>query len=305
VRICSVKSLERIIEPTIADLQREFADGGTSRWRSIRRLSSNYLAVLWVIGICTLGGSEATAEERDNIRRMLFWACLSTGVVTILLTLPPLSLYPEVRGWHAFLTVVPQALPLAIPFGVVFAIVITLSATASARMTKAIVLLSFVASLLSFATLAWLMPAGNQAFRELAFAVESKRRALPVTPSKGPAELTFVELRREIDFAEGTGQRRRARRYSWMFHLRFTLAAAVMAIAVFMVVVPVNRRLFRGLLALAVCFVYWVLMYTGQLAMLGGYLSPFAGAWLPNVTFVAAALFMSSRSRYLRPAGQG
>jgi lipopolysaccharide export LptBFGC system permease protein LptF len=86
-----------------------------------------------------------------------------------------------------------------------------------------------------------------------------------------------------------------------MFHLRFALAAAVVTTALFMVAAPVDRRLFRGLLAIAACGGYWALMYTGELAILGDYLSPFVGAWLPNIAFAAAALlFVSSRSRQLR-----
>jgi hypothetical protein len=253
VRICSAKSVERIIEPTIADLQRECA-----------RLSANYLAVLWVISICTLEVREAMDEERSNIRRMLFWACLLTGVVTILLTLPPLSLYPELRGWRAFLTVVPQALPLAIPFGVVFA-----------------------------------------AFREYACAIESNASPGTVMLSKGPTEMTFGELSRQVNIAEAAGQQQQARLYSWMFHLRFTLAAAAIVISGLMVAVPVSRRLFRGLLAVTACAAYWALIFAGEFGVRRDYLMPFLGAWLPNIAFIAVALFMSSRSRSLHPARQG
>jgi lipopolysaccharide export LptBFGC system permease protein LptF len=304
VRICSVKSLERIIEPTIADLQREFADGGTSRWRSIRRLSANYLAVLWVIGICTLGGSEAMDDERDMIGHTLLWACTSTTAATLLLTVPPLSVYPEVRGWYAFFTVVPQALPLAIPFGLALGLAVGLSGRVTRSVTNAILLAAFIASLLSFGAMSWGMPAGNQAFRELAFRTltAQAKRSTDAPLRKGPNEMTLSELRREIRNVAGAHERRW---YSWTFHLRFTLPVAVMAITAFMIVVPIEARWLRALLALFACFVYLALIFAGELGVRHDYLRPVLAAWLPNIVVMAAALFLMSRARYLRLAAEG
>ena len=220
-RIYCAKTLERVIEPAIADLQREYLDASNRGHAAITKLVANYLAVLWVISICTLQGSAAMDEERDNIRRMLLWACMATGVLTILLTLPPLSLYPEVRGWQAFLAVVPQALPLAIPVGLAFAFAVGPSAAPTARVYRVMLLTAFVASLLSFGVMAWGMPAGNQAFRELAFQAETRKAqrtgggALENALRKGANEMTLSELRREIRNVANVDEQRR---YSWTFH---------------------------------------------------------------------------------------
>ena len=73
----------------------------------------------------------------------------------------------------------------------------------------------------------------------------------------------------------------------------------------FIVLVPVDGRLSRGLLAFAACFVYWALIFAGEFGVRRDYLMPVLGAWLPNLAFVAVAVLIGlSRSRqFLSPQG--
>jgi lipopolysaccharide export LptBFGC system permease protein LptF len=119
---------------------------------------------------------------------------------------------------------------------------------------------------------------------------------------KGYNELTFTELRREIARFSTEGDFRGVRQAIFSFHLRFSLAAATLVLAGFLLAAPVSHRALRGFLAFLTCFVYWVLLYTGevlsvhQIAIPGG-----AGAWLPNIVLAAATLIIvSSRSSRLR-----
>ena len=65
------------------------------------------------------------------------------------------------------MALVPQALPLAIPMGIAIGIAFGLSARPAMNIVRVTLLGGVVASVLSFAVLAWAMPAANQAFREI------------------------------------------------------------------------------------------------------------------------------------------
>ena len=53
-RVCSPKTLERIVEPAIADLQTEYAQARTSSAGRARALITGYTAILQVIAMCAL-----------------------------------------------------------------------------------------------------------------------------------------------------------------------------------------------------------------------------------------------------------
>ena len=285
--VCSAKSLERIVEPAIADLQRE---------RRFMAIITSYPAVLRVIAICAFDVSSTTNDDCRAVIRTLMWTFALTIAMTMLLVLPPLSIHPELNEWGGTALLVPQALPLAIPIGLAFGIAFGLSARVSMSLVKVILAGAAVASLLSFGTFAWLIPAANQAFRELTVAALQAKGydGAPVTVQKGLSELTLSELRRETSDAASHGELRRARTYSRAFHFRFSLGAAALALAACLLAIPIDRRIARGLLAFAACFVYWALIYVGEFAVRRGYLWPIAGAWLPNVFLAAVAMFVLS-----------
>jgi lipopolysaccharide export LptBFGC system permease protein LptF len=153
-------------------------------------------------------------------------------------------------------------------------------------------LVALGASLLSFGVMAWGMPAGNQALRELALQADAAqfRRPVPAPLLKGPNEMTLSELWREGQNVASEGDHSRARWYWWTFHLRFTLPTAVIAVAAFMLFVPIQGRAVRGTIAFAVCFSYWALIYVGEFGVRRDYLAPSIGAWLPNMALVACAM---------------
>ena len=176
--VCSEKSLERIVEPALADLQRE---------QRFLAVVTSYFAVLRVIVICALDVSVTTNDDLRALMRTLLWAFALTIATTMLLVLPPLSIHPELKDWGGTALLVPQALPLAIPIGLALGIAFGLSARVSMSLVKVILAGAAVVSLLSFATFVWLIPAANQAFRELTVsALQAKGYdGPPVTARKG------------------------------------------------------------------------------------------------------------------------
>ena len=298
--ICEEKSLERVVEPAIADLQKDYARGGS--WLGCASaLLVGYVAVVSVLGICVFDVSDWADGERHAVRRLLIWAPVLTCTLVLLLILPPMFRFPDViRDVRTAATLIPQALPIAVPIAFVLSIAFGLPVRPAMGSVKIMLLAALSASLLSFATLVWGLPAGSDAFREIvAESTPPEYRDDFPGAQKGPGEMTLSELRRGA--AAVSPQSGLALHYSWQFHLRAALAAASLALAAFLIAVPASTRRARSLFALASCLTYWALLYVGQFATLTRFVTPMVGAWLPNIVFVAAALLVvSSRSTRLR-----
>lgn len=289
-QICSAKTLERVVEPAIADLQKEYA-GANRAWLRVWVLLSGYCAIVKVIAICALSVSATTHDERLALSRTLAWSVGGIAAISALLTLPPLFDYSMWR-WDAVMTVIPQAVPLAIPMGIAIGIAFGLSARLTKNIVKVTVLGALVASALSFGVLAWMMPAANHAFREIQFReLRASGYEGEVELQKGPNEMTLPELRRE-----------EAPQFAFTFHLRFALAVGTLVLACLLLAAPFNHRGVRGLIAFAASLMYLALLYTGEaLAVSRNLLPPVAGAWMPNIALIAFAIIVaSSRSSRLR-----
>ena len=73
--ICSAKTLERVVEPAIADLQKEYASAGAGlASRRVWVLLAGYAAILKVIAMCALSVSLESADERRAVARTLAWS---------------------------------------------------------------------------------------------------------------------------------------------------------------------------------------------------------------------------------------
>jgi Lipopolysaccharide export system permease LptF/LptG len=287
-RICSAKTLERVVEPAIADLQKEYCGVATGRvFLRAWILFVGYCAALRVMVACALSVSIGSDAERRALVSTLAWSVGMLVVIAVLLILPPFFWLYEIGEWYAVATVVPQTVPLAIPLGVAFGMAFGLCARPTVNTSKVVLVGALAASVLSFAFLAWGMPAGNQAFRQITFrALKARGYQGPITIPKGHSEMTLSELRGQIAHFSAVGEPRVARQFVRSFHLRFSIAAATLALASVLLAAPVNHRGLRGLLAFTVCFGYWVLMFAGDLGSNSGYVSPPVGAWLPNIVFV-------------------
>jgi hypothetical protein len=314
-RLCSSKTLERVVEPAIADLQKEYAAAG----RASRRawvLLSGYAAILKVIAICALNVSATTDDERRALWRTLAWSIGCIAAISALLTVPPL-VEMAMRRWDAAIALVPQALPLAIPMGIAIGIAFGLSARPAMNIVKMTLISGVVASALSFGILAWVMPAANQAFREITIRELADRGyKVRFDQEKPHNEMTLSELRHEEASFAAAGQVYLPRQFAFTFHLRFALAASTLVLATLLLAVPFDHRGLRGLSAFAACVVYWALLYTGETLALDGPIAPgvagavppFIGAWLANIVIGALALAIiiaSSRVSRLRSSLRG
>jgi hypothetical protein len=215
-RICSANTLERVVEPVIADLQKEFAGAGSAS-RRVWILFAGYAATLQVIALCAVS-VPAGEDERRAITNALAWSVAMFVVVSALLILLPLYSFQNIpRGWYAATMLVPQAVPLAIPIGIAVGMAFGLCARPTMSITKTLLLYALAASVLSFGILAWAMPAGNQAFKELTLHKlwGSGYHGAITEPWKAHNEMNLSELRQQIGRFSAMGQPRRAREFAF------------------------------------------------------------------------------------------
>jgi lipopolysaccharide export LptBFGC system permease protein LptF len=243
-------------------------------------------------------------DTRDGgaVGRTVRFAGIATSIIMLLAMWPPISHTWQPVGLLAILTLVPQALIVAIPMGMVVGILVGLRGrVATPRVKRSLATLGLACCVVTFVLAAWLMPAANQAFRELM----AGRVIL-----RGMNELTLGELASPQAVAlvawAGPGA---DRSFAFEFHFRVALAFAPLALGLFSLGVATARRGAHGgftiaAIASATCFGYWVLLlYAARVLGRADGLPAAMAAWAPNLTFVAMTLLLHLRTRGRSAAG--
>jgi lipopolysaccharide export LptBFGC system permease protein LptF len=296
-----------VIEPALADVQTECEAAARDGrlWRSLWICIAGHAAFLkvlaWVIAERALDDLRgATARDRHVLGRTFAVFVAMTALGTGLLTLPP-----HLAEWsrHSFtvwraILLVPQALPLCIPVGLTFGILWGLGRVAASRRSRALVFVATVVScVVSFATIAWVMPAANQAYRQ---------SIAGVTITKGANELTLIELGRLIESGQyasiGMGSPRGRRSVAMAYHVRWALSLAPFVLSVLALVWTRRQRGRVSIVAVGCAMTsgyYLVLFLAGRAYMFDREMSAVVAAWAANVTFLllSALLLISSRDR--------
>jgi len=311
-RLCCAHTMERLVDPTLADLQAEYenAAGRTRKWERRWILVLGHIALIRVMAVH--GGMRAvgflrcsTADDRRALRRTVGASAAITSVGTVVLMVPFLKYLSRGRSGSVELALylIPQALPVSIPVGLTFGILWGLGKVAgSPRSRTLIVLLATLASVASFTTLAWVGPIANQAFR-----VSMIGHPVP----KGVNELTLGELRRLLE--PGTVEQRpfaapaNLRSLALTYHSRAALAGAPLVLALFALALTRRRQYGRIVPLLAGCLAIWgyyVVMYSARRLGLDHIVSVSAAAWAPNVvlSIVSVALILLGSRRANGPA---
>lgn len=302
-RFCDRATMARLIDPVIADLQHEHDDAVRSgrRWRACAVRIAGALA-FWKVTVITMASASArqpswaTADD-GAVGRTIRVAGIATTVTTALLVWPPMRhAFAASSDWDLFILILyllPQALAMTLPMGLVFGVLCGVRHPGPTRRTRlSLALLMLAASSAALVLNGWLLPAGNQAFRQLAFALLNPDAGGAL--SRGINELTLGELL-SID--------------AYQFHARLALASAPLVLGAFSLVLATAKRgrshaVIAGLTALALCFTYYILLLEARELALGrqllahGYRVPGAvAAWGPNLLAAAAALLLHLRTR--------
>jgi hypothetical protein len=176
--------MTRIVDPIVADMQKEHGDASRAGQRGRARLIHlrGCASLACALAIQGVGRSQWNAAVR--------FATVSTLLIALVVITSTIS---GVVGWSAasherlILLLVPAAFALAFPFG--FAVLLLFGMkqrAASTPLATWVLSAALVCSAGSVLALGWIVPASNQAFRE-----EAAGQPL----SKGTNELTLSELR--------------------------------------------------------------------------------------------------------------
>lgn len=285
--ICRPRTLERLIDPMISDLQIEYAAAlGSWRRRAVVLLSA-YAGFWKALALhCVLSSGDPVEPRGDAmLRRAIGFSCLGFVLVTVLLTLPPLvDGIPlgsgRSRPVMLILTLLPQALPISLPVGVCIGIMNAMRTSALTRQHLVVTLtIAFAATCLVLAVMEWGLPWGNQAFRQMVIAELTDGRIVHVEP--GLNELGFSGLARRTDVPA-------VRHY----HLMWALGFAPIPLAVFSLAVGahVRRAAVRAGLILAAVFAYYAVLWVSDSSIRHG--APMLLAWAPNLLFVVVGVVL-------------
>lgn len=104
--VVNAETVSRLVEPTIADLRREFADSGTSRIGRMTALLSGYAALWRVMGAVSLRATlRAFHPVEFDLRSFVYhapWVPLGLFLVVFMWQLLAWSLIPMALAWLLF-----------------------------------------------------------------------------------------------------------------------------------------------------------------------------------------------------------
>jgi lipopolysaccharide export system permease LptF/LptG-like protein len=294
-RMCSQRTMDRLVEPILTDIQVERGDAVRSGrvWRGRWVQVAGYVTLLRVLA--RRGIDEVlhwTPDDRHTLMRTIVFGAAITGITTLLLAVPILWNSPARKGvpyFEPFMFLIPQGLPLAIPIGLALGIVCgTAKRSRPGHSLNVILLLTIACTGIVLLDLFWILPEANQAYRVSMWGPHVLR---------GTNELTLGELRALL---WGTGQFEPgiplAAPHDWptlafAYYTRWALSCTTLVLAMFTLFMP-GGRLLRGMAASAAVLGYYQLMYGGRQLVIHGTVPAYAAAWLPNATLLALAIVL-------------
>jgi hypothetical protein len=326
-RVCQLHAMERLIDPVIADLQCEYAAAQTRGqvWRGRWIRLAGYVAFWKVFGMHTAARTVPAARnwlaaDDRAIGRALGGVTVVATVVTAVLMLPPLRmLIKTARDGRAYLHLtggelvwlllysIPQALTIGIVIGVPFGILWGLRGRVlSSRSRGVVAALATAGALTVWFSQNTVMPAANQAFRQLI----ANRRGVTNRSilARGANELSLWELSERIEAAKRGGRAADAGSLLQSFYMRWVISVAPLVLGLFAIAVyAADGTGWKSMAIGATATIAYITFYTA--ISLSGYWSaasrvpPFALAWIPNVGVVLLTIKLFLRSRCPAEAG--
>ena len=292
-RCCRASTMERLVDPIVADLQAELGVlGDRPGWRRRRLLWSTYAGFWKALTLhLALSVVQPAADEERRLGRAICLSLVILTVLTAVMTMPPLLGGPGWDGGWLFrsmltLTLIPQALPIVIPPAVCIGILYAMRGHRVMRRDLfGVLMFGLLASAVVWALMEWGIPAGNQAFRQLVTGQLSGRQ---VHLEPGLNELGLSHL----------GQRTDARAVA-AYHLFWALSFASVPLSMLALsLAPHIRRAFPAVLfALTALVAYYVALRVSDGYLRVGVPLPLLTAWAPNALCLLAAFTVTLKRR--------
>jgi hypothetical protein len=296
-RLCATPTLDRVIDPIVADIQLEYEEAvRAGRFRRAAWIRvSGYCAFWKAIALHAVqAGPRALwaflAADDWMLGRIILNSMLVFITVSLLLTASPaIDLYSRVQNLKLTLLLLPQAMALGIPVGLSVGIVCSgYDPRTRAGRTRGLLVLGVAGTLLAFAVMLS-FPVANQAYRlEMANQIEGRGITSDSLP-RGPNELSLSELATRSKTADAAGLSNIARRHMRAYHLRFALPAGTFVLGLLAVAIcgAMRGRALRLLAVVIAIGVYWAILASGERQT---NLPTLLAVWAPNAVLMAIAL---------------
>jgi cytochrome bd-type quinol oxidase subunit 2 len=284
-RVFDRPTMERLIDPVIADLQCEHADAMRRRqlWRARWIRIGGFIALVKVLAI-------AAPAVDARLGKSIAISFATGAIVAALMIWIPLGQVPERidtgrLAWLAFY-LVPQALQISVPVCLAIAVFLRLRDPGKASVARRQVpWLALACSLVTFANVGWITPEANQKFRETLFGGPVMR---------GTNELTLGELRGRLDGRIDGSAPEEALPMTFWYQCRLAISTAPATLCLFAIAAAqAGRRRSSVAVVIATLAVYvgcFALFQASQIAELTRWLPAFTIAWIPNVIVALATV---------------
>jgi hypothetical protein len=317
VRFCSRQTVARLIDPILSDIEVEHREASQSgkQWRARCVYLNGYVGLLKALTLHGVQACGCAVRPDEATARTIAFSVAAFIVLTIALILPPLlstRSLEQLFGGRLALYLIPQAIPLSIPVALAFGIACGWSRTASARtMLRRVTTLGIAGSVAALATMEWLVPEANQAFR-----TEVRRHVDPalVHIPRGINERSLSELwtlikqtspdrwpAGEDTISAAIGEMSGGGRYAITretlqlnLHVRIALCFATAMLCLLAVAIAnlirrrnLARSIFAGMILLYIA-AYFGISTAAQVV------PPAVSAWLPNAGLAAVSLVLLS-----------
>ena len=292
-RLLDRSTMDRLIDPMIADLQCEHADAV----RHARLWRARWVRIASFIAFFKVAILAACAADSRGARAIVV-SLLAATLVTAMAIVAALAGTPatiHTRGnmvWLIFY-LVPQALAISLPVCVALGLFIWLRGNGAEPATRRTVLwVMRLALLLAIVNVGWITPAANTAYRN----VVTGDKAL-----RGPNELTFIELGERMH--NGSAEIALDGPLPMAFALNARLAVAIAPVLLSVLALAgataVRRRSAAAVVfaTLAVFVGCYVLVPDSDVAILMSWLPAAAIAWLPDGLVMIATLSVAVNQR--------
>lgn len=287
-RFCDQRTMERLVEPIVADLKAEYDTAAAQGdWRARWLVWRGYGSFWKALGLhCIMSTFQPSrSDSTDSMRRLVAFSIGALAIMTALLVVPPMLEFKWDGGplekLRLILLLVPQALPLSIPAGICVGVVCAMRGRGTGpRHVAAVLAIAAVATFAVWTMLEWGVPAANQTFREILVARLGDGRLVNLDP--GLNELGLSRLSQRTDA--------RAIQHS---RLLWALCFATGPLALFSLGLAGVVRRFSAAIAVSITAIvlYWAFMASIDEALREGTLRG-AGAWMGNILFMLAGVLM-------------
>ena len=295
-RLCSRCTMERVIDPLIADLQCEDEQASRSGrpWGRRWLLVLGYLAFWRVLALHV-----PVAWTRRLMREWAasnLWVGRALGSAAItLISLTALFIAASLQSLHRYdqlawllVLVLPQSLPLSIPICLLVGVVYGLrDRPVTIPLRRAILMIGLAGSLASFGTITWLVPAADRAF-------------LVTIARRHDVEMSPGSLREQALAKKQAGRMNQAGGLLFSYHARWALVGAAVAFVLFGLGLTALRAggaatAGIGVLGCVVYVTYFFELSYVRSSVFSDERLALVLAWLPNIFLtVASAIFLTA-----------